>query len=292
MLLTTMWTFHIATFIFCVYCFLSFLASVVGLSAPLDSPSPFALSLSELKTLADYLVVNSEGEAETVEVATVSGSVAVAKGYAHAPIVVVPAATTNNAVHTLRWSGWIGLRIALIVSIPIVAPLPYVAAHVIQAKFVGFLGLDWVGLAAAIITIPRYFVGIVAAAVPISSTILASSCCILPFGFGRKSKLLSRQSIQLLDKLLAVVPTYALHGSLIVAYEPRRIAVHYCLPQLLRYFGLSYIVVRKSNAVNQFLVIVCIATLLRGRSHAERATLYLYHFELYAIDVKGLLAWL
>ena len=80
MLLSTMWTFHIATFIFCVYCFLSFFASVVGLSAPLDSPSPFALSLSELKTLADYLVVNSEGEAETVAATPAAGSSAVAKG--------------------------------------------------------------------------------------------------------------------------------------------------------------------------------------------------------------------
>src|SRR5574344_1229705 len=50
-------------FYFCVYCFLSFFASVVGLSAPLDRPSPFAFSLSGLKTLADYLVVNSKGEA-------------------------------------------------------------------------------------------------------------------------------------------------------------------------------------------------------------------------------------
>ena len=117
MLLTTMWTFHIATFVFCVYCFLSVLASVVGLSAPLDSPSPFALSLSELKTLADYLVVSSEGEAETVvavAVAAVVGIAGAAKGYAHAPIAVVPASTTNNAALTLRRSGWISLRIALI----------------------------------------------------------------------------------------------------------------------------------------------------------------------------------
>ena len=78
-----------------------FFASVVGLSAPLDRPSPFASSLSELKTLADYLVVNSEGEAETAVVAAVAGSVAEAIGYAHVPNAVVPAATTNNAVLTL-----------------------------------------------------------------------------------------------------------------------------------------------------------------------------------------------
>ena len=76
-------------------------ASVVGLSAPLDSPSPFTLSLSELKTLADYLVVNSEGEAETEVVETIAGSVAAAIGYAHVPIVAVPAAATKNAVLTL-----------------------------------------------------------------------------------------------------------------------------------------------------------------------------------------------
>ena len=272
-----------------------FFASVVGLSAPLDRPSPFASSLSELKTLADYLVVNSEGEAETAVEGAGAGSAVVAIGYAHIPIEVVPAATTNNAVLTLRRSGWIGLRIALIVSIPIVAPLPYVSAHVIQAELVGFFGLDRVGPAAirsaAIIIVPRHFVGIVAAAVLIYIVfaILASSCCILPLGFGRESEFLSRQSVQLLDKLLAVVPTYALHRSLIVALEPRRIAAHYCHPQLLRYFGLSHIVVRKGNAVNRLLVIEFITALLRGRSHAECSALYLYHLKLYTIHVKGLL---
>ena len=85
MLLSTMWTFHIATFIFCVYCFSFFFASVVGLSAPLDRPSPFAFSLSGLKTLADYLVVNSEGETETEEVDPAAGSGAEALGYVHVP---------------------------------------------------------------------------------------------------------------------------------------------------------------------------------------------------------------
>ena len=175
-------------------------------------------------------MVNSEGKTETVVIAAVDGSVAVAKGYAHVPNAVAPAATTKNAAPTLRRSGWIDLRIALIASIPIVAPLIYVATHVIQAKFVGFLGLDRTGLAAAITIVPRYFVGIVASAVLISSAILASSCCILPLGFGRKTELLSRQAVQLLYKLLAIVPTYVLHRSLIVAFELGRIAAHYCLP--------------------------------------------------------------
>ena len=122
-------------------------ASVVGLSAPLDRPSPFALSLSGLKTLADCLVVNSESEAETGVVVVRAVSAVVAIGYARVPTVVAPATTTKNAVPTLRRSGWIGLRITLIVSIPIVAPLPYVATHIIQAELVGFLGLDRVGLA-------------------------------------------------------------------------------------------------------------------------------------------------
>ena len=142
-------------------------------------------------------MVNSEGKTETVVIAAVDGSVAVAKGYAHVPNAVAPAATTKNAAPTLRRSGWIDLRIALIASIPIVAPLIYVAAHVIQAEFVGFLGLDRVGSYAAITSAPRYFVGIVATAVLIYIvlTILTSSCCILPLGFGRKSEFLSCQSV-------------------------------------------------------------------------------------------------
>ena len=89
-------------------------ASVVGLSAPLDRPSPFAPSLSVPKTLTDYLVVNSEGETDTEVVVAAVGSADDAKGYAHEPNEEVPAATTKNAVLTLRRSGWIGLRIALI----------------------------------------------------------------------------------------------------------------------------------------------------------------------------------
>ena len=92
-------------------------------------------------------MVNSEGETETEVVAAIVGSAVAAFGYAHAPNAEVPAATTKNAALTLRRSGWIGLRIALIWSIPIVAPLPYVTTHVIQAELVGFLGLDRVGLA-------------------------------------------------------------------------------------------------------------------------------------------------
>ena len=61
-------------------------ASVVGLSDPLDCPSPFALSLSGLKTLADYLVVNSEGEAETDVVEVEVGNDAAAIGYAQEAI--------------------------------------------------------------------------------------------------------------------------------------------------------------------------------------------------------------
>ena len=158
-------------------------------------------------------MVNSEGETETEDAAMRAGSAVVAMGYAHVPTVAAPAATTMNATLTPRRSGWIGLRIALRVSFPIVAPLIYVAAHVIQAKFVGFLGLDRVGLVATIIIVPRYFVGIVAAAILIYIVfaILTSSCCILPLGFGRKSELLSSQSVQLLDKLLTIVPTYSLH---------------------------------------------------------------------------------
>ena len=142
-------------------------------------------------------MVNSEGETETVAVAAIVGSADDANGYALVPIVEVPAATTKNAVLTLRRSGWIGLRtVSIIVRIiPIVAPLPYVAAHVIQAKFVGFLGLDRVGRSAAITTIPRYFVGIVAAAVLIAFALVATASSILPFGFGGQAEFFSGEFV-------------------------------------------------------------------------------------------------
>ena len=78
-------------------------------------------------------MVNSEGEAETVVAETDGTNVDAAIGYAHEPIAAAPAAVTKNAVPTLRRSGWIGLRTIFVVvfTIPIVAPLTYVAAHVV-----------------------------------------------------------------------------------------------------------------------------------------------------------------
>ena len=90
-------------------------------------------SLSELKTLVDYLVVNSEGEAETAVEATAVKIAVAATGYSRVHNAAAPAAATRNAALTLCRSLGIGLRTALIIVhiVPIVAALPYVAAHVV-----------------------------------------------------------------------------------------------------------------------------------------------------------------
>ena len=49
---------------------------------------------------------------------------------------VVPAATTTDTVRARRWTRGIGLRPAAIIFVPVLTPLPYVAAHVVDTQFV------------------------------------------------------------------------------------------------------------------------------------------------------------
>ena len=64
---------------------------------------------------------------------------------ATAPRVVDPAATAKHTARTIIWAFRIGLGITCIIVIPVLAPLPHVATHIVDAKFVGLLGLHWVG---------------------------------------------------------------------------------------------------------------------------------------------------
>ena len=68
-----------------------------------------------------------------------------AVGHAAAPVVGVPRAAPENAVSTCGSSLRIGLAAAAVIPIPVATPLPHVAAHIVNAQFVGLFFAHRVG---------------------------------------------------------------------------------------------------------------------------------------------------
>ena len=77
------------------------------------------------------------GKAEAEAIEAVAGRDGVPKRNTAAPRIVEPTATTVHAVRATVRSCRIRLRATAIVAIPVRAPLPYVAAHIVDAEFIG-----------------------------------------------------------------------------------------------------------------------------------------------------------
>ena len=98
----------------------------------------------------------------------------------------VPTAAPKDTVRTRGRARWVPLCTVVVASVPIPAPLPYVATHVIYAKLVRLLLFHSMRQLVAVITIPSNIFYIVASAVCIASAFVSTSGCIFPFGFRRK----------------------------------------------------------------------------------------------------------
>ena len=93
------------------------------------------------------------------------------------------AAPTTTPVHTeraRRRAGRVGLRAAAVRAIPVRAPLPHIAAHVVDAELVGRLCAHLVGFAAAVAIIPSHLAQVVAAAEDIASRLGAAAGGVFP----------------------------------------------------------------------------------------------------------------
>ena len=77
------------------------------------------------------------GKAQPEVVAAARRRVVVPMRNTAAPRIVVPTATTVHAVRATVRSCRIRLRATAIVAVPVRAPLPYVAAHIVYAEFIG-----------------------------------------------------------------------------------------------------------------------------------------------------------
>ncbi len=140
--------------------------------------------------------------------------------------VVAKAAATVHAVRTCRRSSRVGLCGGRIITLPIRAQFPNVAAHVIDAQFIWGFGLDGVRGGGRIGKIPSYIVKPIAAAIQSSLSLIAASGGIFPLRFCGQAEGLVSQFVELSDKGLAVVPRNHFHGTLHIARKVRRVAAH------------------------------------------------------------------
>ena len=125
--------------------------------------------------------------------------------------VLVPAAAAIHAVIARRRAGGISLRLTGIIGLPVRAPLPHVATHVVNPKLVGFFRFDHMTFATAVVSVPCHFVYIVGAAIDVALTLLTTLCGILPLSFRRQTEVLARKLVQFSNKRLAVVPAHILY---------------------------------------------------------------------------------
>ena len=81
-----------------------------------------------------------EGKAEAQEVFFAVGLTAIPVGNAATCCVIIPTAATIDAIGARRGSFGIHLSVGIVIAILVVAPLPDVSGHVIDAQLVGGLG--------------------------------------------------------------------------------------------------------------------------------------------------------
>lgn len=214
-----------------------------------------------------------EGEAHAlVGMVPVADVAVVAIGHAAHVVADAATATTQHAAfHARVGAGRIhsGRVLVVIAAIPVVAPFPHVAAHVVEPQLVGCLGghvlraITGVALAIAVagVVIPGHVVEVVAAGELVALALVATSGRKLPLGLGGQAEGSTRELVELGDELLALVPAHVVHGAL----QPLRgagagVVAHHRQPQFLGDLGLAYPIIRVNNLV--FIVLTFLIELI------------------------------
>ena len=144
------------------------------------------------------------GKAEAQIAAPIDWGVGVSIRHSAALRIVAPTATTDHAV---RARCRVRLAAATVAAVPVLTPLPNVAAHIVDSKFIWCLCTNLMGLASTIVNVPSHITDIVASAVLVSPALVSTSCSVFPLCFGRKPEILTCFLIELSDKFLGVIPT-------------------------------------------------------------------------------------
>ena len=164
--------------------------------------------------MENIVTLLGEDKAEPDQAATVVGVVDVAVSRPAVPVTAVPTATTIHAVRPTGRTSGISLGTAAIGAIPVLAPLLYVAAHIVDAQLIGLLGAYGMSLATRIFC-PSYIANGIAATVLIALTPITATGCKLPLCLGRQTEMLTSKRVQLRDESLAIIPADILHRSVI-----------------------------------------------------------------------------
>ena len=104
------------------------------------------------------------------------------------------AATTAHAVTVGRLTNRISLRRFVIIDIPVSAPLPYVAAHIVQTEFVGVLGGYRMSFASAVAAVHCNGIEVVATTVFVAAALAASAYRVFPLCLSGEIEILARSS--------------------------------------------------------------------------------------------------
>lgn len=118
----------------------------------------------------------------------------------------VPAAATAHANRAAGSASRISLRIRGVASVPVLAPFPHVAGHVVYAELIRRLSSYGMCRRTRIREIPCHIVNGIAATVLVALALVAASRRIFPLGLGRQAEGLARQFVQFGYEVLTVVP--------------------------------------------------------------------------------------
>lgn len=153
-------------------------------------------------------------------------------------IPLVPAAAAHHA-HLFVSPGYPGGAVpgcADIITIKtIFHPFPGVAAHIVQAQFVGFFLAHHGGAHDAASPVPAYFIQVVAAGIPVTPALQATPGRILPLGFRGQAVRLAGDQFQDIHEYLRFIPGHVLYR-LLLAIKHRMVVLlaHHGDPELLR----------------------------------------------------------
>ena len=142
-----------------------------------------------------------------------------------------PTAAAKDAVRAL--SGDLGIRLcdSRVSGVPIIAPFPHVAAHVMEAQFVGFFLARELGLDAVI---PSNFVRVITSSIQVAFALNAATSSKLPLRFRWQAIRFARQRVEFRNELLTVVPIHVFYGQ-VIALETAGIVAHDRNPLGLRH---------------------------------------------------------
>ena len=162
-------------------------------------------------------------------------------GSTAARLFVVARAATNDAPGACLRTRGVDLRLVGVVGKPVLAPLPHVAAHVIDAQLVRLQTAHGArllslfrppGVAAA----PSHLIGIVAAAVQVALRLVAATGGKLPLGLGGQTELQPGELVETLNESLRRIPVDVVDGP--IHHVIFRLgAAHHRVPQLARDLG-------------------------------------------------------